>query len=84
MIRHRDLLLLCLATAMAALGYTMLSLLAPLVALRFGAGPAGVGALVSAGFVPPLLLAVPVGAVVDRWGARLNRLRDAIIGESKS
>jgi len=55
---------------MAALGYTMLSLLAPLVALRFGAGPAGVGALVSAGFVLPLLLAVPVGAFVDRWGAR--------------
>jgi MFS family permease len=67
---RRDLALLCLATALAALGYTMLGLMGPLVALRFGAGPAGVGALVSAGFLLPLVLAVPIGAVVDRWGPR--------------
>jgi MFS family permease len=68
--RRRDLTLLCLAGISAALGYTTLGLLAPLVALRFGAGPAAVGALISAGFVLPLLLAVPAGAWADRWGAR--------------
>lgn len=67
---RRDLALLCLATALAAAGYTMLSLMGPLVALRLGAGPAGVGALVSAGFLLPLIFAVPVGAVVDRFGPR--------------
>ena len=67
---RRELLLLCLATVAAVLGYTMLGLLTPLVALRFGAGPALVGALVSAGFVLPLVLAVPAGSWVDRWGPR--------------
>ncbi len=68
--QRRELALLCLATAVAVLGYTMLGLLAPLVALRFGAGPVAVGVLVSSGFVLPLVLAVPVGTWVDRWGAR--------------
>jgi MFS family permease len=68
--QRRDLALLCFAGITAALGYTMLALLAPLVALRFGAGPAAVGLLISSGFVLPLLLAVPAGAWVDRWGAR--------------
>ena len=69
-VQRRELALLCLATAVAVLGYTMLGLLTPLVALRFGAGPAAVGILVSSGFVLPLVLAVPVGTWVDRWGAR--------------
>lgn len=69
-IARRELALLCTAGAMAATGYTMLGLLTPLVALRFGAGPAAVGALVSAGFVLPLFLAVPAGTWADRWGAR--------------
>jgi len=55
---------------MAATGYTMIGLLTPLVALRFGAGPAAVGALVSVGFLLPLVMAVPAGTWADRWGAR--------------
>jgi len=67
---RRDLALFGLAAVMAAVGYTMLGLLTPLVALRLGAGPAAVGALVSSGFLLPLVLAVPAGTWVDRWGAR--------------
>lgn len=70
MTARRDLALLCTAGAMAATGYTMIGLLTPLVALRLGAGPAAVGALVSTGFLLPLLLAVPAGTLADRWGAR--------------
>ena len=69
-IARRELALLCTAGAMAATGYTMIGLLTPLVALRFGAGPAAVGALVSAGFLLPLVMAVPAGTWADRWGAR--------------
>jgi len=67
---RRDLALLCLTGAMAATGYTMIGLLTPLVALRLGAGPAAVGALVSTGFLLPLVMAVPAGTWADRWGAR--------------
>ena len=70
MIRRRELLLLCGAAAMAATGYTMLNLLTPLVALRLGAGPAAVGALISAGFLLPLFLSLPMGSWADRWGPR--------------
>jgi len=69
-IARRELALLCAAAAMAATGYTMIGLLTPLVALRLGAGPAAVGALVSAGFLLPLVMAVPAGTWADRWGAR--------------
>jgi MFS family permease len=69
-IARRELALLCTAGAMAATGYTMIGLLTPLVALRFGAGPAVVGALVSVGFLLPLVMAVPAGTWADRWGAR--------------
>jgi MFS family permease len=69
-IARRELTLLCTAGAMAATGYTMIGLLTPLVALRFGAGPAAVGALVSVGFLLPLVMAVPAGTWADRWGAR--------------
>ncbi len=67
---RRELALLCVAGALAATGYTMIGLLTPLVALRLGAGPAAVGALVSAGFLLPLVMAVPAGTWADRWGAR--------------
>lgn len=70
MTARRDLALLCTAGALAATGYTMIGLLTPLVALRLGAGPAAVGALVSTGFLLPLLMAVPAGTWADRWGAR--------------
>lgn len=67
---RRELALLCTAAALAATGYTMIGLLTPLAALRLGAGPAAVGVLVSAGFLLPLVTAVPAGTWADRWGAR--------------
>lgn len=70
MIIRRDLLLVCLSSGVAAVGATMLILLVPLVALRFGAGPTGIGLLVASAYILPLGLAIPMGALVDRWGAR--------------
>jgi MFS family permease len=67
---RRDLALVCLSGGVAAIGATMLGLLVPLVALRFGATPAGIGLLIASAYVLPLGLAMPMGAMVDRWGAR--------------
>jgi len=52
------------------LSHSMLSPLTPLLALQLGAGPIGVGLLVSAAFFLPLFLAMPVGALADSWGTR--------------
>ncbi len=70
MSERRDLTLLCVASATAMVGWSMVLLLVPLLALRFGASPTGVGALIAAGSIVPLVLAVPTGTFVDRWGAR--------------
>jgi len=67
--RH-DLNLLSAASAVAIAGWSMLTLLLPLLALRFGAGVGGIGLLVAAAGLLPLFLAVPIGTSVDRWGAR--------------
>jgi len=67
---RRDLNLVSAASASAIVGWSMLTLLLPLLALRFGIGAGGIGLLVAAAAVLPLLLAVPIGTAVDRWGAR--------------
>jgi MFS family permease len=67
---RRDLNLVSAASAAAIVGWSMLTLLLPLLALRFGVGAGGIGMLVAAAAVAPLLLAVPIGTAVDRWGAR--------------
>jgi MFS family permease len=48
----------------------MVSLAMPLLALRYGLRPAELGLVVAAAAIPPLLLAVPLGQLADRWGAR--------------
>ena len=70
MVVRRDLASLCVATAFASTATTMLVLAVPLLALEFGMGATGVGLIVSSAFVLPLVLAVPFGRVVDRFGAR--------------
>lgn len=67
--RH-DLALLSAASAVAMVGWSMLTLLLPLLALRYGAGAGGVGVLVAGAAILPLWLAIPIGRTVDRWGAR--------------
>jgi MFS family permease len=66
----RDLVPLCAASAAAIIGWSMLTLLLPLLMLRFGVGAGGIGVLVAAAAVVPLFAAVPIGMTVDRWGAR--------------
>jgi MFS family permease len=67
---RRDLYLLAAASAVAMVGWSMLTLLVPLLALRFGTGAAGLGLLVAGASLLPLISAVPIGTYVDRWGAR--------------
>jgi MFS family permease len=73
---RRDLMLLAAASAVAMVGWSMLMLLVPLLALRFGTGAGGLGAIVAAASLLPLVSAVPIGTYVDRWGAR----RVAVVG----
>lgn len=58
------------ASGVAVMGWSMLMLLLPLLALRFGADTPTIGLLVASGAVLPLAFSIPIGTNVDRWGAR--------------
>ncbi len=49
---------------------TMLEPLVPLLGLSLGSSTAIIGALVSSAFLLPLLVAIPMGNLVDQWGPR--------------
>ena len=67
----RELLGLCVGTAVAFAGFTMSGPLVPLQALALGASPGLIGLLMSVTAVGSLLVAVPAGAAVQRHGTRL-------------
>jgi MFS family permease len=51
-------------------GFFMTGTLAPLLGAALGAPPAVIGVVVSAAFAFPLLLAIPVGGLIDRVGTK--------------
>jgi MFS family permease len=68
--RTRQFWLLCGLTAVAMASKSMLEPLVPLLGLSLGSSTALIGALVSSAFLLPLLLAIPMGNLVDQWGPR--------------
>ncbi len=64
----RALWLVGLATVPFITSFAMLALLAPLLAFQLEASPALVGLLVASKAFVPVLLAVPIGALIDRIG----------------
>ena len=61
----------CAGIAIVSTAKAMLAPLVPLYAVHLGASPATVGVLISAAFWLPLLLALVVGARIDRAGPRV-------------
>ena len=65
-----QLLVTSLTVAFGVATQTMLMLLSPLYAISLGAGAGQVGLLISLTYVLPLLLALPIGSLVDRLGSK--------------
>lgn len=63
-------MLLDVASGVSVMGWSMLILLLPLLALRYGADAPTIGVLFASGAVLPLIFAIPIGTYVDRWGAK--------------
>jgi len=66
----RNVAIVCAAMAVSFVAQTIAQVVVPLKALAWGASPATIGALVSAAFLAPTLLAIPMGGWVTRFGAR--------------
>ncbi|MDZ7799417.1 MAG: MFS transporter [Trueperaceae bacterium] len=60
-------------------GHAMIGLLVPIAAARAGVPPTGIGALMSAQFVLPFLLGIPIGGWLDRSKARTPMLISAAL-----
>lgn len=64
----RNLVLVCVGQFLAVVSQTMLLLAVPLRAIDIGASPALIGFVLSAPYLLPMLLAIPLGGRVTRHG----------------
>ncbi len=67
---YRDLIVVSIALTLAMLSNTMLLLTVPFKALELGISASLIGLILSAPYVLPLALAIPIGAFVGRTGAQ--------------
>lgn len=65
---YRDLVVVCVALTLAMLSNTMLLLTVPFKALELGISASLIGLILSAPYILPLMLAIPLGALVARTG----------------
>lgn len=78
--RNRDFGLLWLGEGVSVLGNATTGVLLPLLAVTtFGAGPAWMGTLTAAAWLPWLLVGLPAGAWVDRLPARRVMLTSDLV-----
>ncbi|WP_111493698.1 MFS transporter [Marinobacter bohaiensis] len=66
----RNLVVVSLCLTAAILANTMLVLAVPFKAIELGVGPSLVGVIISAPYVLPMLLAIPMGGLVSRIGCQ--------------
>ncbi|MEQ5837499.1 MFS transporter [Marinobacter sp. NFXS9] len=66
----RNLVVVSLCLTAAILANTMLLLAVPFKAIELGVGPSLVGVIISAPYVLPMLLAIPMGGLVARVGCQ--------------
>lgn len=62
---------LCIGSALLFFSFFMIGPLAPLYGARLGAPPATIGVIISAAYLLPFFLAIPIGQLVDRYGPKV-------------
>lgn len=71
--------LVCLALTGCFVVYSMLIVTVPVYGLRLGASPLALGIILSSQYLLPLLLAIPLGSVVNRYGGRATLVAGAFL-----
>ena len=67
---RRNFFIICVALTFCFVVYSMLIVAVPVYGLRLGASPLQLGAILSSQYLLPLLLAIPLGGAVTRYGGR--------------
>ncbi|MGC8120996.1 MFS transporter [Marinobacter sp. VGCF2001] len=73
----RNFFAVCLALTLCFIVYSMLIVVVPVYGLALGASPLMLGVVLSAQYVLPLVLAIPLGGVVTRFGGRATLIAGA-------
>ncbi|MBN8237625.1 MFS transporter [Marinobacter hydrocarbonoclasticus] len=73
----RNFIVVCLSLTLCFVVYSMLIVAVPVYGLQLGASPLVLGAVLSAQYLLPLVLAIPLGGVVSRYGGRATLLAGA-------
>ncbi|XKH00393.1 MFS transporter [Marinobacter nauticus] len=75
----RNFLVVCVSLTFCFVVYSMLLVAVPVYGLQLGASPVALGAILSAQYLLPLLLAIPLGGVVTRYGGRSTLIAGAAL-----
>lgn len=75
----RNFFAVCLSLTLCFVVYSMLIVAVPVYGLELGASPLVLGIVLSAQYLLPLLLAIPLGGIVSRFGGRATLLVGASI-----
>lgn len=70
----RNFAAVCLSLTLCFVVYSMLIVAVPVYGLQLGASPLVLGAVLSTQYLLPLVLAIPLGGVVSRYGGRATLL----------
>ncbi|WP_081698829.1 MFS transporter [Marinobacter sp. EN3] len=73
----QNFVVVCLSLTLCFVVYSMLIVAVPVYGLQLGASPLVLGAVLSAQYLLPLVLAIPLGGVVSRYGGRATLLAGA-------
>ena len=75
----RNFFAVCLSLTFCFVVYSMLIVAVPVYGLRLGASPLALGVVLSTQYLLPLLLAIPLGGVVTRYGGRATLIAGAFL-----
>ena len=76
---RRNFLVVCVSLTFCFVVYSMLIVAVPVYGLQLGASPVVLGAILSSQYLLPLLLAIPLGGVVTRYGGRATLMAGAAL-----
>ena len=75
----RNFFAVCLSLTFCFVVYSMLIVAVPVYGLQLGASPLVLGAVLSTQYLLPLLLAIPLGGVVTRYGGRATLIAGGVL-----
>lgn len=76
---RRSFIAVCVSLTFCFVVYSMLLVVVPVYGLELGASPLMLGVVLSSQYLLPLIMAIPLGGLVARFGGRVNLIAGGVI-----